>query len=250
MTRKYVAEAREVIRGRMATPPASAKASRVKLEAAWTFEPVGLNSLRIDEPALTIVDLPASLELSIQTQIVRGLRINGTAVDVAAAPVDTKFDLSYCRVPVAQWLRVGANTFQVKTDETRPLPFLPALIVWGNFAVDAKNRIVAPPRSLLLGDWRAQGYPAFCGVGRYRTTVQWATVPACLRVDTGGYPVRVVVNGQECGRRPWGPFAFDLRGAARAGANDLIIEVASTIGHLFVPASSPTVGLLGAWLVG
>ena len=120
-----------------------------KLDASWTFEPVGLNSLRIDGPSLTIADLPATAELSIQTQLVRGLRINGTAVDLAAAPADTQFDLSYCRVPVAKLLRVGENSFQVETDEAKPLPFLPALILWGRFAVDAKQRIVAPAKHLV-----------------------------------------------------------------------------------------------------
>ena len=87
-------------------------------------------------------------------------------------------------------------------------------------------------------------------MGRYRATIQWATVPARLGLNTGGYPARVTVNGKECGRRPWGPFEFDLRGAARAGSNEIVVEVASTIGHLFVAATAPAVGLLDAWLSG
>jgi hypothetical protein len=188
--------------------------------------------------------------LSIQTQLVRGLRINGTPVDLSAAPPDTQFDLSYCRVPVTKLLRVGENSFQVETDEAQPLPFLPALILWGTFAVGAKQRIVAPAKTISRDDWRSQGYPAFCGVGRYRTTVQWTAVPARLGLDTGGYPARVLVNGKECGRRAWSPFEFDLRGVARAGSNELVVEVASTIGHLFVPSSAPPVGLADAWVSG
>jgi hypothetical protein len=248
MTKKFVDEARAAIRARMPASPAAPTVARTKLAATWTFEPVGLNSRRIDGPSLVIADLPATAELSIQTQLVRGLRINGTAVDVAAAPADIQFDLSYRRVAVAKLLRLGENTFQVETDEAKPLPFLPALILWGDFAVDAKQRIVAPAKTILPGDWRSQGYPAFCGVGRYRTTVRWATVPARLSLDTGGYPARVTVNGKECGWRPWGPFEFDLRRAARAGSNELVVEVASTIGHLFVSSSAPAVGLLDAWL--
>jgi hypothetical protein len=38
------------------------------------------------------------------------------------------------------------------------------------------------------------------------------------------------------------------RRAARAGSNELVVEVASTIGHLFVSSSAPAVGLLDAWL--
>ncbi len=250
MTKKFQDEAREAIRARVPATPAVRAASRTKLEAHWTFEPVGPNSLRIDGPSLTITDLPATAELSIQTQLVRGLRINGTPVNLAAAPVDRQFDLSYCRIPVTNLLRAGENVFQVETGESKPLPFLPALILWGDFAVDAQRRIVARPKTIRLGDWRSQGYPAFCGVGRYRTTVRWTAAPACLGLDTGGYPARVVVNGRECGRRPWAPFQFDLRKAARAGANEIVVEVAGTIGHLFVPATAPAVGLLDAWLSG
>jgi len=250
MTKKFRDEAREAIRARVPASPAAAVPSAKKIEGPWTFELAGLNSVRIDRPTRAIVDLPSTAELSIQTQLVQGLRINGQAVDLAAAPADAKFDLSYCRIPVAKLLRAGENTFQVETAERKPLPFLPALILWGNFAVDAKQRIVAQPKTISLGDWRSQGYPTLCGVGRYRTTVQWNTVPKCLGLNSGEYPARVLVNGRECGRRPWGPFEFDLRGAARPGANEIVIEVASTIGHLFIPASSPLVGLLDAWLTG
>lgn len=251
MTKKFQAEAREAIRARLPSTPANATTIPYKkIEATWIFEPVGLNSLRIDGPSLVIVDLPSTAELSIQTQLVRGLRINGTAVDLAAAPADTKFDLSYCRISIAQLLRVGENTFQVETNETKPLPFLPSLILWGNFAVGAQRQLVTPSRTIALGDWRSQGYPALCGVGRYRTTVRWTTAPASLGLDTGDYPAKVLVNGRECGRRPWGPFVYNVHTAARPGTNEIVIEVASTIGHLFVPASSPAIGLLDAWLNG
>lgn len=250
MTKRFQDEAREAIRARVPSPPAASTAPHIKLEAAWTFEPSGLNSIRIDGPSLAIQDLPSTAELSVQVQLVKSLRINGKPVDLAAAPADTQFDLSYRRVNVAKLLRAGENKIEVRTDEPKPLPFLPALILWGNFAVDAKRRLVAPPKTFALGDWRSQGYPRFCGIGRYRTLVQWPKAPSRLALNTGGYPARVVVNGRECGRRPWGPFEFDLRGTARPGSNEIVVEVASTIGHLFVPAAAPAVGLLDAWLIG
>ena len=248
MTKKFQDEAREAIRARVPSPPTASTAPRTRLEAAWTFEPVGLNSIRIDGPSLVIQDVPSTAELSIQVQLVRGLKINGKRIDLASATPDTQFDLSYCRVPVAKLLQVGESKFEVQTDEPKPLPFLPALVLWGNFAVDTQRRLVAPPKTVALGDWRSQGYSEFCGVGRYRTTVQWPAAPSRLVLNTGDYPARVVVNGRECGRRPWGPFEFDLRGAARSGSNEIVVEVASTIGHLFVATTAPPVGLLDAWV--
>ncbi len=117
---------------------------------------------------LSIADLPAELELSVQSQLVRGLWINGAAVDPAAAPIDSRFDLSYRRIPVVGMLRTGENTIELETDEPKPLPFLPTVILWGRFAVDPQGRIVRPPKTVALGDWRKQGYPSLSGIGRCR----------------------------------------------------------------------------------
>ena len=247
ISKKFSDQAREAIRARQAAPPAAAARPRTKLDVRWTFAPRELNSLRIDVPSLTIVDLPTVAELSVQVQLVRSLRVNGTAIDLAAAPFDEQFDLSYRRVSVGKLLRVGENAIELQSDEAQPLRFLPAAILWGAFAVDAQGRIVAAPKQIALGDWRTQGYPAFCGVGRYQTTIDWTAPPARLGVDSGDYPTRVTVNGRECGRRPWAPFEFDLRGATHSGRNEIVIEIASTLGHLFVPKEAPPVGLRDVW---
>jgi hypothetical protein len=250
LSKKFTDAAREVIRSRVAPPPVAAAPPRTKLDTQWTFAPRELNSLRIEGNTLVIVDLPSVAELSVQTQLVHGLRINGQAIDLAHAPADARFDLSYCRVPVGKLLHVGQNTLEIETTQPRPLPFLPAVVLWGNFAVDSQRRLVAPAKTIALGDWRTQGYPAFCGTGCYRATVEWAAAPVRLGLDSGGYPARVIVNGHECGRRPWGPMEFDLRNAARPGRNEIQIEIASTVGHLFVAAKAPPVGLLDVWVTG
>lgn len=250
ISKRFTDAAREVICARVPAPPVASVAPRTKLDAQWTFASRELNSLRIDGPSLVIANVPRVAELSVQTGLVRGLRINGTKIDLGAAPVDTRFDLSYRRVPVAGLLRAGQNDFAVQTDEPKPLAFLPDLILWGDFAVDAQRRLVSTAKTIALGDWRTQGYPAFCGTGCYRTTVEWAAAPARLGLDSGAYPARVIVNGQECGRRPWGPMEFDLRGAARPGRNEIVVEIASTLGHLFVSTQAPPVGLLDVWVTG
>lgn len=254
LTQNFVAAAREAIRDRVSRlelPPAVVgAATRERLEAVWDFEPAGLNSMRIDGPALTIVDLPKGLELSVQSQLVRGLRINGAEVDLAGAPPDSGFDLSYRRLPVAGMLCTGENTIEIETDEPKPLPFLPAVILWGRFAIDPQGRIAKLPRTIALGDWRKQGYPSLWGIGRYHTTVEWNAVPKSICLESGGFPARVLVNGRECGRRPWAPFEYDLRDAARRGANEIVVEISGTLGHLFVPAEAPTIGLMDIWVSG
>ena len=250
MTGKFVAAAREAIRARLdpgnAAPAVAA--TRRNLDAKWTFSIKGSNSLRLDPPVLNIVDPPRTAELSVQSQLVRGLRVNGVAVNLDSAPADRPFDSSYRRVPVARLLRAGENRIEADTTEPKPLKFLPALILRGSFAVDEQGRLVSPQKTIQPGDWRLQGYPALCGTGRYRTEANFETAPKRLGVNSGGYPVRVIWNGRNLGLRAWPPFRFDLRGAGRTGRNEIIIEVTSTLGHLFVPKDSPPVGLLEVWL--
>ena len=248
MTRKVVTAAREVIRERLAKPSAPSFAAKVRniRDLTWSFEPLGQNSLRVDRPTLEVLALPSRSELSVQSGLARLLDVNGTMVDWKAAAVDQAFDFSYRRVPVASLLRTGKNRIDVNSIEAKPLRFLPAAILWGDFAVDTKGRLVPQPKMIPLGDWRRHGYPALCGTGRYRATADFDTPPVHLTVDTGGYPVRVMVNGKDVGRRAWPPFRFDLRGAARPGHNEIVVDVTSTLGHLFVPPESPPVGLLAA----
>jgi hypothetical protein len=246
MTQSLVAEAREAIVARLEKPVASPSSAgrQLRKETVWSFSPHGLNSLRIDRPSIDIESLPSVAELSFQPQLVRALSINGTVVDVKGAPVDKSFDFSYRRVDITQLLKVGDNQLAVELAEPKPLRFLPALILWGDFAVDANGHLTAAPETFPLGDWRQHGYPAFCGTGCYRTEIDFDETPTELTVDTGDYPVRVTLNGEDVGTRAWPPFRFDVRGVARSGANELVVEVTSTLGHLFVPHDSPPVGLM------
>lgn len=248
MTGRAVAAAREAIRARLTKEPAIPPPDTAlgKTPILWSFQVRGLNSLRLDSPVLSIVDLPARAELSVQSQLVRALRVNGKAVDLAAAPPDRDFDTSYRRVPVAALLHAGENRFEIESDEPKPLKFLPALILWGDFGVDAQGRLAAPPKAIPLGDWRKHGFPALCGTGCYRGVAECPEPPVRLTLDTGRYPVRVTMNGRFVGRRAWPPFHFDVKEAARPGRNEILIEITSTLGHLFVPKEAAPVGLLAA----
>ncbi len=269
LTQTLVGQARDAIIARLGQPAAAPPAAARPLpkETVWTFSPQGMNSIRLDGPTLQIQALPTRAELSIQTQLVRSLSINGTAVDLAAVPLDTQFDFSYRRADVATLLQTGENRLAVDLAEPQPLKFLPGLILWGDFAVDPQGRLVAQPGNLPqnhkqglppaespgsgsetmpLGDWRQLGYPAFCGTGCYRTRITLTDLPTHLSLDTGGYPASVSVNGTAVGTCPWSPFQFDVRDAVKLGENELLIEITSTVGHLFTPAEAPPIGLLSA----
>ncbi len=246
MTQSLVVQAREAIVARLAKPPApvTVTAESPPKDLVWSFSPQGMNSLRVDRPTIVVKDLPSRAELSIQSQLVRGLSINGTAIDLSTAPVDNEFDFSYRRADITKLVEVGENHLSVDLTEAKPLRFLPSLILWGDFAVDMQGQLVNQPKTSPLGDWRQHGYPALCGTGCYRSEVDFTELPTHLSIDTGDYPVRVTLNGKNVGTRSWPPFRFDLQGAAGSGRNDIVVEITSTLGHLFVPAESPPVGLM------
>ncbi|MCX7827433.1 MAG: hypothetical protein N2689_18025, partial [Verrucomicrobiae bacterium] len=118
MTNAFWKAAREAIGARL-DPGTVQVSTGTSLVADWTFAPVGLNSLRLDAPALTVVDLPRVAELSVQCQLVRSLRINGTLLNLDAAPVDRQFDTSYRRAPVAALLRAGENRIEAELTEPK-----------------------------------------------------------------------------------------------------------------------------------
>lgn len=250
MTQSLVGEARQAIVARLDKPAASATTPLKPLttKLGWSFSPQGLNSLRLDRPTIQIKDLPSRAELSVQSQLVRGLSVNGTAIDLNAAPVDNQFDFSYRRTDITKLLKQGENHLTVDLAEPKPLKFLPALLLWGDFAVDPLGELVAQPDTIPQGDWRHHGYPALCGTGCYRAEVDLTELPSTLSVDSGGYPVQVTVNGTDLGRRAWPPFRFGLKAAARQGRNEIVVDITSTLGHLFVPTESPPVGLMAMQL--
>jgi hypothetical protein len=64
--------------------------------------------------------------------------------------------------------------------------------------------------------------------------------------------LRVTVNGKVAGTRIWPPFEVDITPAAQAGANELVLEVAGTLGNLYSKERTPT-GVRGPaaiWVLG
>jgi hypothetical protein len=248
LTQRVVTAARAALRARLSPAPAGTGRAGKTLEANWSFRLDGPNSLRVDGDELALEIVPADAELSVQRQLVGELRINGAPVDLARAPRDTRYDPSYARLPVASLLRRGLNRFEVVSTEPKPLRFLPRMVLWGAFSVNAEGRVTAPVERVTPGDWRTQGCPQLCGTGCYRTEVELTDPPRRLMLDTAGYPARVIWNGADLGLRCWPPFEFDVARAARRGRNTIEVRITSTLGHLVTPKESPPVGLFGAWL--
>ncbi|HHV12752.1 MAG TPA: hypothetical protein GXX75_20990 [Clostridiales bacterium] len=73
-------------------------------------------------------------------------------------------------------------------------------------------------------------YPEFSGIIRYENTVELPEVKkAELRIEDAFEGVEVFINDKSLGIQVVQPFAFDLSGHIKAGANKLRIEVATTL---------------------
>jgi hypothetical protein len=92
-----------------------------------------------------------------------------------------------------------------------------------------------PPRPASLGDWRGLLGPHFSGDAEYATTFQCSAADAkrATRLDLGDvrYACEVFLNGHCVGRRIWKPFAVDLTGQLKTGANELRIVVTNTFAN-------------------
>ncbi|MEN6404797.1 MAG: glycosyl hydrolase [Armatimonadia bacterium] len=158
-------------------------------------------------------------------------------------------DPDYAWVEITQLLREGENELQIETISLlNPMHGLrePVYLV-GEFRV-GQDGAMLPPERRISGLYSEQGYPHLAGLGRYR---QMVTIPERfgsqrLILDPGQVEgcMRVIVNGQEVGTRIWPPYEVDITAAARGGVNEIIIEVAGTLGNLYDKQSRPT-GLKG-----
>ncbi|MCX7598320.1 MAG: glycosyl hydrolase [Armatimonadetes bacterium] len=159
--------------------------------------------------------------------------------ELLPAPILSSWvDPYFLEIPLDEHLRVGENTLQIALIsllEEIPRFFGPAYII-GRFEVD--GRVLKPARPSMTGLWNENGYPYYSGIAAYSQRVEIAAKYASgarltLELDRVYDSCRVVVNGQEAGVRLWRPWAVDITGLAKAGANEIRVEVANTATNLF-----------------
>jgi hypothetical protein len=152
-------------------------------------------------------------------------------------------DPDYAWTEITDLLREGSNEIEIRMISIlEPMQGLrePVYLV-GDFRVDGQT--ILPPARQLCGLFTEHGYPHFAGVGRYRQVVHIAEGFAGehLILDPGQVEgvMRVLVNGQEVAIRIWPPFEVDITEAVRGGSNEIIVEVAGTVGNLYSKETRP-----------
>ena len=177
-------------------------------------------------------------------------------------------DPDYLWVDITALLREGDNEIEIDTISLlNPMHGLrePVYLV-GDFALRVGRpprpseaggapelrEMMAPPQRKISGFFTEHGYPHMAGLGRYRQLVNIPErfVGERLILDPGEVEgcMRVIVNGKTVATRIWPPYEVDITPAARGGSNEIIIEVAGTLGNLYSKEKRPF-GLKGTAVI-
>ncbi len=101
--------------------------------------------------------------------------------------------------------------------------------------LDRPFALVTTPAVLPLGTWKVPGLEHFSGAMVYEKTVDVPPSVLAERVllDCGvvGVCAEAWVNGKSVGKRPWGPYVFDVTEELHAGKNQFKVRVANTEGN-------------------
>ncbi len=208
-----------------AAPPSTKKP--IDLELRFTFETKAIPAA----PLQLAMEHPERFEIAINGQPVSTDAANGWWVDkcIETLPLD------------AALLRVGQNVVEMKT-AYREEDNLEAAFLLGDFGVkldESQATLVAPPRTLKLGDWTSQGLPFYSAAVTYRTRIH--CMPGkCERVvlhlpKYAASCVRVLVDGQPAGLIAWPPDECDLTSLLTGGKQELGIQVISSRRNAFGP---------------
>ena len=108
-------------------------------------------------------------------------------------------------------------------------------------AQPAMENPMKPDETLVTGvekpleDWSAWGLKGFSGLMDYSASVRLGRAGGRIRLDLGTVhsAAQVWVNDKPCGMRLWGPYEFDVSGAARTGINEIRVRVANQINNSY-----------------
>ena len=97
-----------------------------------------------------------------------------------------------------------------------------------------KTTLIAPPKSLKLGDIAAQDLPSYLGDVTLKTTLTGKKPSHIYLPNVVAGATKVSVNGKELGVRLWGPYVFDFSKAPwkEKGKNEIAITLSGNLGLL------------------
>ena len=166
--------------------------------------------------------------------------VNGSAV---APSREHWLDPAFRKIDIHEQAREGVNELVVTCAEFGEDVEIEACYLAGDFAAawsDGRLVLRAQPEAVQLGDWCKQGYPFFAGAMLYHAQAALSPASPGERIVVGlddweGVVARVHVNGQAVGPVAWPPYEIDVAEHVRAGANDVAVEVFTSLRNLLGP---------------
>lgn len=217
---------------------ASAKSVRVRLRFRFSW--------RGPDPS------EAAVRLAVERPDLYAITLNGVAVP--QPPTDGPWWVDPCLrlvdIPRGA-IRRGENTLELDCPEyDERLPGFEPLFLLGDFGVDQDGAtVIRPPKTLRLGDLRAQGLPNYSGnISFFVKPRVPKSGPCRLRIDAWhGTALGFRLNGGKEVFRPWPPYdaVFD-EGLRRDGSDEIEIVVyghrRNAFGPFYLPngEASPT----------
>ncbi len=215
---------------------------------------------------------PSDARIVIEDAADWAISVNGTAVEYAGLPYYV--DRSFLPVDVADVLVEGENTVEItrafEMPETTKFALsglfqtasgteLEAIYLIGDFGVGARLSTSEPkPRCTRLApefavtdetgsfqrDLTLEGYPFFAGRVSLTQTVKLPAAEEGERVvltsgEPGAVLAKVKVNGKEAGALAWAPYEVDVSDLVHEGANEVEIELVTSLRNLLGPHHRP-----------
>jgi len=160
-------------------------------------------------------------------------------------------DKSLKKLPVdSALLKTGRNELLLECRYSEAHTGLEYIYLLGDFGVKfdgLKQTVLAPVKSLNIGDWVEQGLPFYSGTAAYKCNINVRPETAerifIKLPEYRGACAKLFVNGQEAGVTAWEPDELDITDFVAIGDNELTIEVFSSRrnshGPLFNPEKWP-----------
>jgi hypothetical protein len=249
-------------------------------EGEWLPTQEGRTEIKLDpdelpcfwlRAELDLACVPADLELVLDSRDYGDIFING--YPLSGGHLVTIWDEGNWAYPLREHVLRGRNVVVLRCRPSRYYaervrgniiePYdLEPVVVRGSFAAFSAgdgHLVVAPETGeVRLGAWERQGYPAYCGTGLYRRTIDLPAITGrCwLQLEDVRHVAEVEVNGRSAGVRLWAPYEFELTEHLRPGPNEITVRVTNGFGRLMRRSYCGLIGhevlsgIVGrAWLV-
>lgn len=185
---------------------------------------------------------PHPVALVIENLMLGKLTVNGQVVRLDKA--GWHWDTGFGRIEISEMIKPGDNLVDFALSYGILSEVESAYLV-GDFGVRLTTpttaELCAEPKTLTPGAWTRQGYPFYAGGMVYHNQFHLDFNPAArgavaLRLlRPAGILFHVRLNGAPVGALRWRPWLLDLTRQARAGINNLEIEVVSSVQNCHGP---------------